>query len=166
METLLAAFVGYACILAIGDSLTALLPRDGGKSGGGERIALAFALGIGAVSLLLFWGSLVRPGGAGIWWVLAPTIGLLVLRWPPWRWYEWAKALAPSSAKCGSRPRCPDWWAAAAFLALGAAMLSHLGASLARDLGGDGLAIYGIKARAAFVSGGMPTSYLVDAYAV
>ncbi|MBI3723466.1 glycosyltransferase family 39 protein [bacterium] len=161
MRDLAAALLGYAVILALGDSVARLLlPREGGeREDACGRLALAFSLGAGAVSLLLFWASLLVPGRVGAAFVLAPSLALVAAQRSPREWLPWARAL-PARAKAFARSL--DRWSALAALVLGAEIAASVAASLSSDLSVDGVAIYALKAKLAFVSGGMPLSHFQD----
>ncbi|HEY8742630.1 MAG TPA: hypothetical protein VIU62_06005, partial [Chloroflexota bacterium] len=80
MGILAAGIVGYLVLIVAGDELLARVAPGSPPPAPGERIALGYAVGAGAVSLLLFWGSLIVPGAVGVAWVTLPVATLVFLR--------------------------------------------------------------------------------------
>jgi hypothetical protein len=149
-------------ILVAGDSVTTLIWAGSRGPTGAERAGLALAFGIGAVSLFLFWGSLVAPGSFIVWWAVVPTLVLGGLA----RLGVEARDASEDDVERHHRPRSGPrsqafvHWAAMGLI--GAEIVYTTLVTLGTDFGWDGLAIWSHRARIAFVSGGVPLSYLTD----
>jgi hypothetical protein len=164
VDTIAATVAGYVAILIVGDVVGGTLLRPPPRVVSVERLALAFALGVGVVSLLLFWGSLAAPGHAGTWCVVVPVLGLML-----WKLGRRLRASGPRSADILRDPRtrlaavsAPNVWSVAVALLLGAETLRVLAVSVAIGFSWDAWFIWALKARVVFVDGGVPRAYLAD----
>jgi hypothetical protein len=154
--------LGYFVIGVAGDSVVALIWSNAVRPRGAERIGLAIAFGVGAVALFQFWAALIAPGSLSIWLVILPTLVLLLLRRTPRSWLAWASAIHRRERYPSITFRRVDCWSLLFATVAGAAILSSLATALSTSYVGDGLAIWNMKARLAFSSGGMPLSHLTD----
>ncbi len=162
MKSILALAVGISLLAALGHSGLELL-RLGRDRRLSERLALDFLIGCGLGSLLVFWLSLIRTplglAGASVVAVLA----LAVLATGVMKgWREWP-ARAGAALRCVQRPRSSTTWCElllALCLVIVATAAAYL--TMASDLGWDGLAIWGLKAKAIFTEGGVSQTLFHD----
>lgn len=154
MSSFIATLAGLLIIFAAGCGLTFLLARNVGQIAVAELIALSWLFGGGVVSLgLWLLGTVLR----GIWLQSAVTIiSLLLLLGGVAQWRR---------RKVFVRIPWPCHWiesALAVLLGLGIALVFVL--TFKHTLGWDGLVIWELKARYAYLSGGaLPSAYFSDA---
>lgn len=158
MPTPLALLVGALAFLLAGDSAARWLPADR-PEGRGERLGLSLLLGLGAVALALFLGSLARPGEVGAGWVVGTAAVLGLARHGP---RGWRSSLGSAAARARETVQGIDRGDLGVALVLALVVALAAAVAFSTDLWSDGLAIYGLKARAAFVSGGLPRGLLHD----
>jgi 4-amino-4-deoxy-L-arabinose transferase-like glycosyltransferase len=158
LRELEAAALGVATLLALGDGGVALL--FGPSVRGAERAGLAFALGCGLASLVLFGTQLAAPGRAGascVFGVALAVTGVRLVR------ARGALERARGRARALSLElRSLEPASIALLIGLAIVFLAGLGNVLTSPLETDGSAIWAHKARAAFVSGGLPRAMLTD----
>lgn len=161
MRSILALGTGLVLLTALGHGGIKLL-----RLGQGQRVyarlALDLVIGCGFGSLLVFWFSLARTslGLAGASAVavlaLAATVVGAVRRRREWL------TRATAALKRIERPRSPAAWSRLllAVCLLLAATIAHV--TLVAGLGWDGLAIWGLKAKAIFTEGGVSQGLFHD----
>src|SRR5262249_41877914 len=146
--------VALAILLLTGSSVLVLIaPRHGGRVPS-ERLPLALALGAGFVSLEMSWFALI-----GIRRVFAAALLVQAI--------VWAAAVLLGT---GFRPRSVTLaggrgigrWGAVFIVVLVSAVSSVVIGTLRRGLGWDGVAVWGLKGKAAFADGGFPGPYFHD----
>jgi hypothetical protein len=166
-------FAALVMIELIGLAALALIERTGVLWGWPERLALAWGLGCGAVSLGLFWAlafglglavatALVAVIGLGavviVAWLKRPELKLRAEKAKPYGLRFVVGALAPSDALHGAEAPTtnPSWLTVIliALLLLNIAWVTLVG--VARPLTDwDSWVTWGMKARAIFVDGGL-----------
>lgn len=156
MRTFGAVVLAYLCIFAIGDALLSLC--RGYRLKGGERLALDFALGVGGLSLFLFWAPLLSAGRVGFGWALPLALICALLCCSPLGWLARLHALA----RPGSTIATPHRPSGLTLLVLGFEICCGLVNALATPPVGDGLTFWTPKAQLAFMAGRVPLSYLTD----
>ncbi len=149
---LIGLIAGLGTILLAGFGVTLLLLRNTPRLQAAECLALAWLFGCGAVSLLLFLGGIFMTG---LPLQLLVTLGCVGLAFSGWK----AKAGSPWVVP---KPANKLEWFLSALIVFG--VLTMFLASAQHTLGWDGLLNWEIKARYAFLSGGvLPSAYYRDA---
>jgi len=162
MATLLQTGAGLALLVGVGHCTLSILALNRGRNPG-EVLALDLLVGSGMASLVVLWLSL-----AGVPRALAWAVGLGALSCLAWcvaaLWHHRGRPLGlPAPTKLPQPPRSAAGWAK---LALAACLLAMVVAmahtTLASGLGWDGLAIWGLKAKAVYSEGEVSLSLFHD----
>lgn len=146
--------------LGAGDAVLAVL-HHGRRRAGLERLAFAFLLGTGVVSLLEFWASFLVRGSGLVWLTGGGILLLVILSRRPFMWLRWLSNHARAMA--GPRQMVASTWTTGlAWGTLALEVVRNVVASFGSPLGWDGLVDWAFKANVVFLSGGIPASYFMD----
>lgn len=154
MSSFLGALAGVIIIFAAGCGLTFLLARNAGQIALAELIALSWLFGAAVISLSLWLlGTMLR----GIWLQSVVTMIAMVLVLAGAAQWRKRRVLVQI-------PRPRPWIESALSILLGLGIVLIFVLTFKHTLGWDGLVIWELKARYAYLNGGaLPSVYFPDA---